>query len=102
LLSCAFLFVFLTAQSQDADSLSITKNPISQLTDTTSVFQENAIIKTYIEEEKTNEIIVTAQAKTLIPSEGFTMNSLWRGALGMLSLLVIAYIFSSNRKHIRW
>lgn len=38
----------------------------------------------------------------LIPSEGFSITSLWKGVLGMLSLLSIAYIFSSNRKMINW
>lgn len=38
----------------------------------------------------------------LIASEGFSITSLWKGVLGMLSLLVIAYIFSSNRKGINW
>ena len=32
------------------------------------------------------------------PNEGFSLNSLLRGILGMLALLGIAYIFSSNRK----
>lgn len=38
----------------------------------------------------------------LIASEGFSITSLWKGVLGMLSLLFIAYIFSSNRKGINW
>ncbi|WP_333694697.1 NupC/NupG family nucleoside CNT transporter [Flavobacterium sp.] len=43
------------------------------------------------------------QVKTqLIESSGFNMTSLWRGILGMISLLVIAYLFSSNRKAINW
>ena len=41
------------------------------------------------------------QAK-LIASEGFSINSLWRGLLGMLSLLALAYVFSANRKAINW
>lgn len=41
-------------------------------------------------------------SENLIPNEGFTVNSLLRGALGMLALLVIAYLFSSNRKAINW
>lgn len=36
------------------------------------------------------------------PNEGFSLNSLLRGILGMLALLGIAYIFSSNRKEINW
>jgi CNT family concentrative nucleoside transporter len=39
---------------------------------------------------------------TLIDNQGFSMNSLLRGVLGMISLLVIAYFFSSNRKAINW
>lgn len=38
----------------------------------------------------------------LVPSEGFNTNSLIRGVLGMVILLLIAWIFSSNRKAISW
>lgn len=38
----------------------------------------------------------------LVPSEGFNTNSLIRGVLGMVILLLIAWIFSSNRKAINW
>jgi CNT family concentrative nucleoside transporter len=38
----------------------------------------------------------------IIPSQGFSMQSLWRGILGMISLLVIAFLFSSNRRAINW
>ena len=30
------------------------------------------------------------------------MKSLWRGVLGMISLLIIAFLFSSNRRAIDW
>ncbi len=39
---------------------------------------------------------------TIIPSQGFSMQSLFRGILGMLVLLVLAYFFSVNRKGINW
>ncbi len=39
---------------------------------------------------------------TIINSDGFTLNSLLRGILGMITLIVIAYLFSSNRKAINW
>ncbi len=39
---------------------------------------------------------------TIIDNQGFTITSLWRGVLGMVSLLLIAYLFSSNRKAINW
>lgn len=38
----------------------------------------------------------------IIPSQGFSLNNLWRGVLGMISLLVIAFLFSSNKKKIDW
>ena len=38
----------------------------------------------------------------IIPSQGFSFNSLWRGVLGMLSLVFIAFLFSSNRKAVDW
>ncbi|KJD35455.1 Na+ dependent nucleoside transporter [Tamlana sedimentorum] len=38
----------------------------------------------------------------IIPSQGFTINSLWRGVLGMITLVFIAFLFSSNKKAINW
>jgi CNT family concentrative nucleoside transporter len=46
-----------------------------------------------VSEEKANEIL---------PSQGFSIDTLWRGVLGMISLLVIAFLFSSNKKAIEW
>ena len=42
---------------------------------------------------------VTAE---IIPSEGFSVTNLWRGILGMVSLLIVAFLFSSNKKAIDW
>ncbi|WP_347173728.1 NupC/NupG family nucleoside CNT transporter [Polaribacter uvawellassae] len=41
-------------------------------------------------------------ASEIIPSQGFSFNNLWRGILGMISLIVIAFLFSSNKKNIDW
>ena len=41
-------------------------------------------------------------AAEIVPSQGFSLNSLWRGALGMFALIVIAFLFSSNKKAIDW
>ena len=38
----------------------------------------------------------------LIDNQGFSMTSLWRGVLGMVSLLLIAFLYSNNRKAIKW
>ena len=41
-------------------------------------------------------------ATTIIPSQGFSVNSLLRGALGMIVLLALSYLLSKNRKAINW
>ncbi|MGO1729483.1 MAG: NupC/NupG family nucleoside CNT transporter [Flavobacteriaceae bacterium] len=43
-----------------------------------------------------------ADLKEVMPHQGFSFTSLWRGLLGMLSILAIAYLFSANRKAISW
>ncbi|OIQ28851.1 MAG: Na+ dependent nucleoside transporter [Bacteroidetes bacterium MedPE-SWsnd-G2] len=44
----------------------------------------------------------SAPTETITPSQGFSFTSFWRGALGMISLLIIAFLFSSNRRAINW
>ncbi|WP_033961219.1 NupC/NupG family nucleoside CNT transporter [Psychroserpens jangbogonensis] len=46
--------------------------------------------------------IATAAQDVIIPSQGFSIDSLWRGVLGMITLLFIAFLFSSNKKAINW
>ena len=46
-----------------------------------------------ISEELQNEIIL---------SQGFSLESIVRGIIGMISLVFIAYLFSSNKKAINW
>ena len=53
----------------------------------------DSVIEAEEAEQKVNEII---------PSQGFSFQSLWRGALGMVSLLIIAFLFSANRRGIDW
>lgn len=38
----------------------------------------------------------------IIEKQGFNFTSLWRGVLGMFSLLLIAFLFSANKKAIDW
>jgi CNT family concentrative nucleoside transporter len=38
----------------------------------------------------------------IIPTQGFSLESLTRGAIGMLTLVAIAFAFSANRKAISW
>ena len=48
------------------------------------------------------EILPVAKSQKLIPNAGFSFDSLWRGVLGMICLLLISYLLSSNRKAINW
>ncbi|MBU2019919.1 MAG: Na+ dependent nucleoside transporter [Bacteroidetes bacterium] len=38
----------------------------------------------------------------LIPNQGISLISVVRGAIGMLAVLALAFLFSANRKQIRW
>ena len=75
---------------------------IKTLTDSTLVLHKKGV--SYILSTPTNptQIITDAAASSIIPSQGFTMNSLLRGALGMFALLFISYLLSVNRKAINW
>ncbi|WP_374672841.1 NupC/NupG family nucleoside CNT transporter [Flavobacterium sp. NRK F10] len=42
------------------------------------------------------------QQDTIIPNQGLTTSGLIRGIIGMLALLAIAFLFSSNKKAINW
>ncbi len=82
--------------NQPKDTLRTYK--IQTLTDSTLVFNEaNGTVYKFVPYKKENVII-----DTIIPSQGFSLNSLWRGILGMIILISIAYLFSSNRREINW
>ncbi|MDT0553122.1 NupC/NupG family nucleoside CNT transporter [Urechidicola vernalis] len=38
----------------------------------------------------------------IIPSQGISLSSVLRGVLGMVSLIVLAFLFSSNKRAINW
>ncbi|WP_299777059.1 nucleoside transporter C-terminal domain-containing protein [uncultured Formosa sp.] len=75
---------------------------ISELTDTTLVFSEKQNIYKFKSSAVSTSAIAIAKQDTIIPSQGFTTNSLLRGLLGMFILLLICYLLSSNRKAINW
>lgn len=75
------LFIIFPSIAQDT----ISPETISEVVDTTVI-----------------DDIASQNTTQAIPSSGFSFNSLWRGILGMLVLLLIAFLFSSNRKAINW
>ncbi len=83
----------------------IRKYKITQLTDSTLAFNEKGVDYKFItKKQDTSNVTITQQNNEdqIIPSQGFSINSLWRGILGMVTLLFIAFLFSSNRKAINW
>lgn len=79
---------------------------ITELTDSTFVFTENKV--TYSFQSNPNKVLVadtdTSEEKIDIikPSQGFSVNGLLRGILGMFVLILIAFLFSANRRAINW
>ncbi len=78
---------------------------ITSLTDSTLVFKEQDIAYKFFDQQylQNKALIAKLQEEnSIIKSEGFSANSLMRGALGMFVLLLISFLLSQNRKAIRW
>mgnify|MGYP002822313956 FL=1 len=76
---------------------------VTKLSDSSMILKSgrNAInLKAY--QPKIAEVIPAETAKKIIPNQGITTTGILRGILGMFSLIVIAFAFSSNRKAINW
>jgi CNT family concentrative nucleoside transporter len=59
-------------------------------------------VYTFVADGHPNFIPQGATVDDIVKSQGYSFTSIWRGALGMVALLVIAFLFSSNRKGINW
>ena len=68
---------------------------ISKITDSSLVFSEKNIYYSFKKKQK-------KLPNKIQPSEGVTIINIFRGLLGLLSLIFIAYLFSNNRKKIKW
>ncbi len=68
---------------------------IDQLTDSILVISENDVFYSFNRIHQSEENIIQ-------PSQGFSLTSLWRGILGMSVLLLIAFLFSANRRAVDW
>ena len=93
------LLVFYYTKPNDT----IRRYKIQELTDSTLVVSENKTIYKFTAPKIVEATsIATTNTAAVIPSQGFSMNSLWRGVLGMVTLIFIAFLFSSNRKAVNW
>ncbi|HUH26851.1 nucleoside transporter C-terminal domain-containing protein [Gelidibacter sp.] len=85
----------------DDPSEVIKRLKVKTLTDSTLVLQDKEV--SYIFSTPKDTVLVTeAATSSITPSQGFTMSSLLRGALGMFVLLLLSFILSQNRKAINW
>lgn len=80
---------------------SLIRYKITSITDSTFMFSKKGVSYSLVAEKETSTVIVS-QEDQIVPNQGFSLDSLWRGVLGMLVLLVIAYLFSTNKKAINW
>lgn len=76
---------------------------VHNLTDSTLTLFGKNVRYTLIEQpQEVKDVLPVATKKEMIPNAGISFQSIWRGALGMISLLIIAFLFSSNRRAINW
>ena len=85
----------------------IRRYKITEFTDSTLVFKEKEVYyKFYSNNDTTEEVLLKTTKNNkpsgIVPSQGITFTSVWKGVLGMFSLLFISFLFSSNRKAINW
>ena len=80
----------------------VKKFKVKTITDSTLVLSQKENIYNFVVKPQTEAQTAVAEADQIIPNQGFSFTSLWRGALGMISLIIIAFLFSSNRKAIDW
>lgn len=89
LISISSSFVF--AQNQNSPKI-----PVDSTFVTESAVNDDLAPKEDVTKEETANILTNQ------PSTGMSMTSIGRGMLGMAVLVLIAYLFSSNRKGISW
>ena len=92
------LVLFYTRPNREMENYRVTK-----LSDSSMVLKsgKNGIdLKAY--QPKIAEVIPAKTAKKIIPNQGITTTGILRGILGMFSLILLAFLFSSKRKAINW
>ncbi|MEW7277254.1 nucleoside transporter C-terminal domain-containing protein [Aquimarina sp. 2201CG1-2-11] len=81
---------------------SLIRYKIETLSDSVLVVSKKGMLYQLTTAQEEKEGTAIAEVNQLIPNQGFSFKSFYRGVLGMLVLLIIAYLFSSNRKAINW
>ena len=92
------LVLFHNDTSETIQNLKVTK-----LTDSTLTLSgKNSFYSLKEKPQSVMEVLPVNTKNQMIPNAGISFESIWRGVLGMISLIFIAFLFSSNRKGINW
>ncbi|MFC7444847.1 Nucleoside permease NupC [Mesoflavibacter sp. HG96] len=75
---------------------------VKTLTDSTLVLVQKENTYNFVVKPSKKTEAAIAATDQIIPNQGFSFTSLGRGVLGMVCLVLIAFLFSSNRKAIDW
>lgn len=79
---------------------------VVELTDVSLILSEKDVIYKFSSEaivaKPQENIVAAAKEDKIVPSQGFSLGTLWRGLLGMLVLLLVAFLFSANKRGIDW
>jgi len=96
--------IILAQETNETVQIDSIENVSTTQTLGTDSIQTNNIEKEILDSssESINSNTSSSKKNTIIPSQGFSFNSLWRGILGMITLVFVAFLFSSNRKAINW
>lgn len=100
---CLVFFSLTILLAQETDIKNIP--PITQQTQDKSeliLISSDSTNSPVLQNKKLQVASQTSEINTIIPSQGFSIDSLWRGILGMFFLIFIAYLFSKNKKAIDW
>ena len=91
-----FKYSLVAKDSLEAEGSYTSKNNLLTFKyDSILVISENNVFYSFNRIHQTKE-------NTIQPSQGFSLTSLWRGILGISVLLLIAFLFSANRKGVDW
>lgn len=92
----------LLAFKQKAPQTIDTSYEIIEQSETLFKIKQGNTLYVFISKNHENFFAQKASTDTITPRQGFSFTSFWRGTLGMISLLIIAFLFSSNRRAINW
>ena len=82
------------------ENIEVISFKLDNLVQQDTIKNESTTVKKVADQAKKNN--VKPETSVIIPSQGFSLTNLMRGLLGMFSLIVIAFLFSSNKKAIDW